>query len=244
MVKGSISLLIMQPSRKSVFSQIISTWNKLTTPVSMFARCKSSASSKRWNARQSKDKFTLEARVEGYKSRAAFKLIELNSKHKLLLPGMTVVDLGFAPGAWTQVAVQHTKPGGRVIGVDILPCRPPEGASSLQGNFLGTNVQEELKKMIISGPVKKSKKILFADEIDENEQSYLDLEKAISVKEDKMDAEILNNKDGHLVDLILSDMCEPLPQTHGFWARSINDPYIRMANTTGNKFRDHGMSIV
>jgi 21S rRNA (uridine2791-2'-O)-methyltransferase len=61
------------------------------------------ASSKRWVERQSKDRFTREARVQGLKSRAAFKLLQINDKYRLFKPGQTVVDLGYAPGSWSQV---------------------------------------------------------------------------------------------------------------------------------------------
>lgn len=61
------------------------------------------ASSKRWVERQSKDRFAREARVQGLKSRAAFKLLQINDKYRLFKPGQTVLDLGYAPGSWSQV---------------------------------------------------------------------------------------------------------------------------------------------
>lgn len=223
-------------------------------PTLTLFRNKSSASSKRWNARQHRDKYTIEARVEGYKSRAAYKLIELDTKYRLFRPNTTVVDLGFAPGSWTQVAVQKTKPDGRVVGLDILPCRPPPGASAIQGNFLSAGVQDELKRMLIMGVGKRVKKTLFIDEEESPSQlpandveSYIDMERHQTQLEDEQSIKtttISNSNSEFPVDLILSDMCAPWPQTHGFWLRTINDPYIRMANTTGNAFRDHGLSIV
>lgn len=221
-------------------------------PVFTLLRHKSSASSKRWNARQHRDKYAIEARVEGYKSRAAYKLIELDTKYRLFRPNQTVVDLGFAPGSWTQVAVEKTKPDGRVVGLDILPCRPPPGASAIQGNFLSAGVQEELKRMLIAGVGKRVKKHVFADEEPsqpptDDVESYIDMERHQTELEDQQStapAATISNNAEFPVDLILSDMCAPWPQTHGFWLRTINDPYIRMANTTGNSFRDHGLSIV
>jgi hypothetical protein len=65
--------------------------------------CRRFASSKRWVERQSKDRFAREARVQGLKSRAAFKLLQINDKYRLFKPGQTVVDLGYAPGSWSQV---------------------------------------------------------------------------------------------------------------------------------------------
>ncbi|KAF3939377.1 hypothetical protein ABW19_dt0208031 [Dactylella cylindrospora] len=82
------------------------------------------------------------------KSRAALKLMEIDAQYKLLEPGMTVVDLGFAPGSWSQVAVSKTAPNGRVIGVDLLPAQPPKGASSIQGDFLSPGIQASIRKYL------------------------------------------------------------------------------------------------
>src|SRR6478752_3955041 len=83
-------------------------------------------SSTEWLSRQLNDPYVAEARRLGYRSRSAFKLIELDDRFRLLLPGRRVVDLGCAPGGWTQVAVERVKPGdgrsgqGRIVGIDIL----------------------------------------------------------------------------------------------------------------------------
>ena len=94
----------------------------------------------RWLQRQLNDPYVAAAKSKGYRSRAAYKLIELDDKHKLLKPGMRVVDLGAAPGGWTQVAVKRVKSeegkGGFVLGVDINPVDPIPGASLLQQDFL------------------------------------------------------------------------------------------------------------
>lgn len=107
-----------------------------------------SSSSTRWKTRQTRDHFAREAKVAGLKSRAAFKLLELDSKHRIFRKGGTVVDLGYAPGSWSQVAVSKTSPGGRVLGIDIIPAQPPRGASSIQGNFLSPEVQAEVRKYV------------------------------------------------------------------------------------------------
>ncbi|KAF1356306.1 FtsJ-like methyltransferase-domain-containing protein [Delphinella strobiligena] len=107
-----------------------------------------SSSSTRWKTRQTNDHFAKEARVAGLKSRAAYKLLELDSKHRLFKKGGTVVDLGYAPGSWSQVAVNRTSPGGRVVGIDIIPAQPPRGASSIQGNFLSPEVQAEVRDYV------------------------------------------------------------------------------------------------
>lgn len=94
----------------------------------------------KWLRRQLNDPYVAAAKTEGWRSRAAYKLIELDDKFKLLKPGMRVVDLGAAPGGWTQVAVKRVKAdgtkGGFVLGVDINPVDPIVGATLLQQDFL------------------------------------------------------------------------------------------------------------
>ncbi len=104
-------------------------------------------SSTEWLARQLNDPFVAEAHRLGYRSRAAFKLIQLDERFHLLAPGRRVVDLGCAPGGWTQVAVQRVGPPGAipgaVVGIDLNPTDPIPGATLLQGDFinLATNAQ-------------------------------------------------------------------------------------------------------
>ena len=92
-------------------------------------------SSKEWLRRHVTDQYVKKARQQGYRSRAAFKLLEIDSKEKLLRPGMTVVDLGAAPGGWSQVAAGKVKPGGRVIAIDLVEIAPISGVSVLKGDF-------------------------------------------------------------------------------------------------------------
>ncbi len=75
------------------------------------------------------------AREEGYRSRAAYKLLELDRRHGLLRRGMTVVDLGAAPGGWSQVAARRVGPQGRVVALDLLPMEPIPGVTFIQGDF-------------------------------------------------------------------------------------------------------------
>ena len=97
-------------------------------------------SSVRWLKRQAKDLYVQSAKREGYRSRAAYKLIELDDKFKFFKPGQHVVDLGAAPGGWTQVAVSRVHAlqpgGGRVLAVDIKPLDPVPGATMLTADFL------------------------------------------------------------------------------------------------------------
>jgi 23S rRNA (uridine2552-2'-O)-methyltransferase len=81
------------------------------------------------------DEFVRRARQEGWRSRAVYKLMEIQEKDRILKPGMTVVDLGAAPGAWSQYAVQLVGSRGRVIAVDLLPMDPLPGVEFIQGDF-------------------------------------------------------------------------------------------------------------
>jgi 23S rRNA (uridine2552-2'-O)-methyltransferase len=98
-----------------------------------------SPSSKRWLRRQATDPYVKEARRLGYRSRAAFKLKELDDRFRLLAPGRRIVDLGSAPGGWTRVAVERVRPrdgaGGRVIAVDRAPMTPVAGADCIQADI-------------------------------------------------------------------------------------------------------------
>ena len=117
-------------------------------PLYQFLQFYPSSSSTRWRARHARDRFAKEAKVQGLKSRAAFKLLEIDSKYRIFSPGQTVIDLGYAPGSWSQVAVTKTSPGGRVVGIDVIPAQPPRGVSTIQGNFLSADVQAEVRAYV------------------------------------------------------------------------------------------------
>src|SRR3954447_4856742 len=89
-------------------------------------------SSTEWLNRQLNDPYVAEAQRLGYRSRAAFKLIQLDERFRLLAAGSRVVDLGCAPGGWTQVAVERSGPRGAVVGIDLNPTDPIPGATVLQ----------------------------------------------------------------------------------------------------------------
>ena len=93
-------------------------------------------SSTRWLARQLNDPYVARARAAGYRSRAAWKLVEIDDRRRLLRPGATVVDLGAAPGGWTQVAVERIGDRGRVIACDRAAMAPVPGATFVQADFL------------------------------------------------------------------------------------------------------------
>lgn len=92
-------------------------------------------SSKAWLRRHATDVYVRKAKEAGYRSRAAFKLLEVDARDKLLRPGMRVLDLGAAPGGWSQVASEKVNPGGKVVAVDLLQVKPIHGVMILQGDF-------------------------------------------------------------------------------------------------------------
>jgi 23S rRNA (uridine2552-2'-O)-methyltransferase len=97
-------------------------------------------SSKQWLRRHVSDPYVRGAKARGYRSRAAFKLLQIDAEERLLRPGMMVVDLGAAPGGWSQVAAENVKPGGRVVAVDLLPIAPISGVTVLKGDFRGESL--------------------------------------------------------------------------------------------------------
>ncbi|CAK7219635.1 2' O-ribose methyltransferase [Sporothrix curviconia] len=268
------------------------------------------ASNTRWKARQGKDQFAREAKVRGLKSRAAFKLLEMDARYRLFKPGQTIVDLGYAPGSWSQVAVERTKPAGRVLGIDLIPAQPPRGVSTIQGNFLAPTVRQMVKDFLartpappkvpktLQSPASSSPESTLSDDASEpkgqmqdddeiteaevddddaaspNERtvtdvvvdrpSYIEMERQASAHVPSADGASLASEaeaeaaaaapgaseaapaGGHgrrMVDVVLSDMSEPWPQTHGFWLNTLSNPYNRMMNTSGNVFRDHAGSM-
>lgn len=99
------------------------------------------------------DEFVKRAQKEGYRARAAYKLIEIDDKDKLIKPGMTIVDLGSTPGSWCQVAVQRLKGKGKVIALDILEMHPIAGVDFIQGDFREDLVLKQLETALNYKPV-------------------------------------------------------------------------------------------
>ncbi|KAG9186131.1 21S rRNA (uridine2791-2'-O)-methyltransferase [Alternaria panax] len=195
----------------------------------------------------------------------------LNGKHKLFKPGQTIVDLGFAPGSWSQVAANRTAPDGRVIGIDLIPAQPPRGVSTIQGDFLSPVIQEEVRAYVRDPDLGRPRRQVSAradegiteEELEDMERGYIDIERQAHL--DGAEVEIIrrpaeasdDNQDdlsrlplkerdarqGRAVDVVLSDMSAPWDQTAGFYKKSLSDPYFRMMNTSGNAFRDHAGSM-
>ena len=96
---------------------------------------KKSTSSKRWLKRHVNDPYVQKSKREGYRSRSAYKLTEIDQKDHLLKGGLVVVDLGAAPGGWSQVLAKKLGPSGRVVAIDLLPMEPIAGVTFVQGDF-------------------------------------------------------------------------------------------------------------
>lgn len=110
-------------------------------------------SKKAWMREHVTDPWVQRAKAEGWRSRAAFKLLEIDRRDRLLRPGMVVVDLGAVPGSWCQVAVQRVGPGGRVLALDLLPLEPLPGIEFLQGDFREEAVLRELESRLAGARV-------------------------------------------------------------------------------------------
>ena len=161
--------------------------------------------------------------------------------------------------------MDRTSPGGRVIGIDIIPTQPPKGVSTIQGNFLSIGVQDEVKKFLRDPDrgkpreqrfltVEGAGQALTGEELEQGATDYIQLERreglqfSIGSEGEATPGSIKGEQEGEredrMVDIILSDMSAPWEQTTGFWNRSLSDPYYRMMNTSGMSFRDHAGSMV
>ena len=109
---------------------------------------KKSHSSKQWLRRHVNDPYVQRSRKEGYRSRSAYKLTEIDDRDKVLKPGMTVVDLGSAPGGWSQVAAKRVGAQGRVIALDLLQMEPIPGVEFLLGDFNADEGLEVVRKAL------------------------------------------------------------------------------------------------
>lgn len=152
-----------------------------------------------------------------------------------------------------QVAIDLTKPSGRVLGVDLIPAQPPKGVSTIQGDFLSPDVQNDIKAFLrdpdrgrsrrsSTRDVSETSGAVSQDVIKEVSEGYVDLERQTTSEEDE-DSEYTEHDDKS-VDVVLSDMSAPWDLLDGLSKRSISNPYYRLMNTSGNSFRDHAGSMV
>jgi 23S rRNA (uridine2552-2'-O)-methyltransferase len=114
---------------------------------------KPSKTSKQWMREHVNDPFVQLAKKEGYRSRAAYKLLEIDAKDHLLKPGAVVVDLGATPGGWSQIAAKKVGRSGRVIALDLLPLDPLAGVDFIQGDFRDDAVLKQLEDLLQGKPV-------------------------------------------------------------------------------------------
>lgn len=161
-----------------------------------------------------------------------------------------------------QVAIDLTKPRGRVLGVDLIPVQPPKGVSTIQGNFLSPDIQAEIKSFLRDpdggrlrqspflgiDPSSPTTENLDQMSVEAAETGYLERQHPSS-SSGKEGEELVTEKgnDEHsdrTVDVVLSDMCEPWDPLDGLYKRTISNPYRRLMNTSGNAFRDHAGSMV
>lgn len=194
-----------------------------------------SASSKRWIQRAQSDHYTKEAQYQQFKSRAAFKLMQLDDKFSIFSKGQNVVDLGFAPGAWTQVAITRTKPHAHILGVDIIPAKPPTGASAMQANILSKKTHTLIRNYFLDPKDEiESENVL-------DHPSYIEAELRDNPHLDEV---ALTKKSRFPIDVVISDMYDPIIPPDRFWNNTTNMAFHRMANTSGLIAKDHHASIV
>jgi 21S rRNA (uridine2791-2'-O)-methyltransferase len=260
-------------------SQLQRSRPPLDHTLSSIQQTRLSSSSTRWKTRQTSDPYTKSSKLTALKSRAAYKLLEINDKHKLFRVGQSVVDLGYAPGSWSQVAKNRVGESGRVVGIDVIPAQPPRGVSALQGDFLSEGVQglvrefvrewksgeagelagedaEDIRSVVerargnstVEAGQEESVLMKTAEGGEEGAEAVptaVEKKKTASKKAKKLSPAALDLQQGRVVDVVLSDMCAPFPGLEfSSWVNSVNRPYRRMMNTSGNPFRDHAGSIV
>ncbi len=114
---------------------------------------KRNKTSKAWLHEHVNDPYVQRAQADGYRARAAYKLLEIDDRDRLLRPGAVVVDLGAAPGSWCQVAVKRCGPSGRVFALDLLPVEPISGVDFLLGDFTEDEVLAELERRLAGARV-------------------------------------------------------------------------------------------
>lgn len=116
-----------------------------------------SKSSKGWLKEHFDDEYVRRSQQDGYRSRAIYKLIEIDKKDRLVKPGMTIIDLGAAPGGWSEYCVKKLGRKGTMVALDILPMEPIDGVTIIQGDFREDAVFEELMTVIDNGVNEKNR---------------------------------------------------------------------------------------
>lgn len=138
------------------------------------------------------------------------------------------------------------RPGlGRVVGVDVIPVAPPKGVNGLQGDFLSPHTQERVRDLLRDESAGRARRHVLLDDatVLEEDTGYIDRERA-ATSDDESARSNNPEHDDKCVDVVLSDMSAPWEITSGLWKNSLSNPYYRMMNTSGNKFKDHAGSMV
>ncbi|ROV89637.1 hypothetical protein VSDG_08088 [Cytospora chrysosperma] len=245
-----ISRLLSQLALTSTTSAITTTapttrpFSSRTTPQHHAPSSRRNASTgSQWHARQSRDQYARAAKTQGLKSRAAFKLLEMDARYQVFRPGQTVVDLGYAPGSWSQVAADRAGPRGVVVGIDLIPAQPPRGVTSIQGDFLSPRVRALVREVVGEQVRRRDGAGDEGAESIVDRPSYIDMEKQASHDIEAAEEAVAAREDpGRMVDVVISDMSEPWAQTAGFSSNTLSNPY-RLMNTSGINFRDHACSM-
>ena len=103
--------------------------------------------SKNWVNKQRRDTYVRQSKVDGYRARSAYKLIEINEKFKIFKGGLTVIDIGAAPGSWSQYASKVVR-NGRIISIDLKEMEPIDNTTQIMGDFTNKEIQEQIKKLL------------------------------------------------------------------------------------------------
>lgn len=213
-------------------------------------------SSQKWLQRQKGDHFTRQSKADNLRSRAGYKLIEIDNHYKLFQPNkiQNVLDLGYAPGAWSQVARKRCHPHSMIIGVDIIPSKPPPGVHSIQANILSAGT---LPLVHFYFQKHKNLDTHLSNESNLDQHSGYNISQNLSKREEDAeeyrevlsnddlipDSSVKNTKISPIVDIITSDMYVPIFQFGSYRNNLTDKPYKRLMNTSGNAFRDHVLSI-
>lgn len=215
----------------------------LKSPLRVLQCLRSNSSSQnRWLQRSRTDVYSREAKLKNLRSRAAFKLMEIDDKYHLFdkTKPQAVLDLGFAPGSWSQVARMRTNPKAVIMGVDILPCRPLEGVHAIQANILSRNTHNMIRLFF-----NEQFHLNVTDEVDP-ERGYFNREYMDTDSSKDKSASLTDVSEILPVDVVMSDMYVPLPRdfsSANLSSNITNMPYYRLMNTSGVAVRDHLRSV-
>ena len=116
-------------------------------------RMKKSKPNVRWLAEHQQDEYVRRAKLEGYRSRASYKLLEIDDKYHVIQPAARIIDLGAAPGGWSQVAMRRAGAQGYVLALDLLSMEPLDGVQFIQGDFTASAIQDRLLECLNGKPV-------------------------------------------------------------------------------------------